>query len=459
MKLNSSRVFVLFLALFVLSVSAASSFDEGPAILVLRFDDINEINLPVAETIISWIDSEFSDIEGISVQYQDRCIFLYDECIQNAVNAGQDAGSDIVIFGSYLDRGENVHVALLSVISTDGLGLDRAELPFYFEDEYGLSVSEVSPGMPAPPVFSFFVNIVIADWMMTQNRLADASFFLESSLRYADAAPVDYLYTIYSTKAMTDVQLGKYMPAIYAFTEAIRLDPTNVDNICLRASCFDAIDSLECAVDDLMIAIELDPDNAKINAQLGGQLTQAGRLEEAQYYLDRSIELDPFCAMTFRDRSRSFYLLGQYAPALIYIDLALDLEPKSAQGHAFRGILLHFTGSNEESIDAYTTAIELEGDLEVKAWDYYGRAICYIDQEDYQAALDDLLAALECAGSSYTVLYLIGVCNMQLGNYDMAEEYLTEYLRYPLELTPVDPWTTPDLHEKAQELLDELQQM
>ncbi len=459
MKLNSYGVFVLFLALFVLPVAVESSAEEGPFVLVLRFDDIDEIYLPVAETLISWAESEFSGHEGISVEYLDMCIPLNDQCINSAVSAGQDAGSDIVFFGSYLDKGEKVHIALLGVVATDGLGMNRAELSFLFEDECGLDISEITPGSPVPRQFGFFANIVVADWMLTQNRLDDASLFFESSLQYADAVPLDYLYVIYCIKAETDAQLGKYMPAIDAFTEAIRLDPTYVNNYCLRAACFDAIDSLDNAVDDLMIAIEMDPEDAQINAQLGAQLTQAGRLEEAQYYLDRSIELDPFCAMTFRDRARSFLLMKQYESALMYIDIAVRLESDHAQGHAMRAIVLYFSGRNEESIDAYTIAIGLERDPEVLAWGYYGRASCYIDQDNYQAALDDLLTAQEYSGSSYTVLYLIGVCYMHLGNHDLAEAYFTEYLQYPLELTPVDPWTTPDLHERAQELLDELQQM
>ncbi|MCK5116937.1 MAG: tetratricopeptide repeat protein [Candidatus Aegiribacteria sp.] len=455
MKHNRRGVISLSLLIVLGLVAVAQSSDEGPAILISNFDDIDAAELPIEEVLVYWLESVFSANDDITVEYLDRYFPITDQSINVAVSAGQEAGGDIVLFGSYQDKGDRIDVNLISVITTDCPSASDF-MQILFEDEEGFSVTDLHPGSPVPPQLSFYANMIVSDWMSEQNRQSEALLFLESSLLYADAVSEDYLPELYSLIANTYRIMGMYQAAIDGFSEALNLDPTDFNSLCLRAVCYDAIDSLDLAIDDLMIAVVLDPDNATTNAQLGAQLTQAGRQEEGQQYLDRSIELDPFCAMTFRDRSRSFYLLGQYEPALTYINMALAQEPESAQGHAFKGILLQFTGEQAEAIEELTIAIELETDLEVMAWSYYARASCYMDLGDYQIALADLTASADCSPSSYTVLYLTGVCHMQLGSNELAELYLSEYLSYPLELTPVDPWTTPDLPEKAEAFLEDL---
>ncbi len=69
----------------------------------------------------------------------------------------------------------------------------------------------------------------------------------------------------------------------------------------------------------------------------------------------------------------------------------------------------------------------------------------------------DHLASLEAGGLYYTVLYMTGVCHVEFGEAEQATAYLTEYLTYPLEPHQADRWTTPDLHDRARDLLDELQ--
>lgn len=455
MKQNGIGVINLLLLIVFSLTAIAHSSDEELTILISHFDDIDDANLPVEEVLIYWLESLFSDHDEITVEYLDRYFPISDQTINLAVSAGQETGGDIVLFGSYRDNGDRIDVNLIGITATDGPSMSQV-IQILLDDGEGFSIADLHPGSQVPPQLSFYANMIVADWMSGQERLNEAILFLESSLLYADAVSEEYLHLLYSLKANAYRRIGDYGAAIDGFTEALNLNPANSNILCLRAVCFDAIDSLDLAVDDLMIAIELDPDDATINAQLGSQLLQAGRVEEGQPYLDRAIELDPFCAMTFRDRSRSFYLLGQYEPALTYINMALDQDPESAQGHAFKGILLQFTGEQEEAIEELTASIELETDPEVMAWSYYARASCYMDLGDYQTALADLTSSANCSPSSYTVLYLTGVCHMQLDNSELAEIYLTEYLRYPLELTPVDPWTTPDLHEKAETLLEDL---
>ena len=477
MKHSSRGVFSLSLLIVFSLVAMAQSSDEGFTILISDFDDIDGANLPLEEVLIHWLESVFSSNDEITVEYLDKYFPISDHGINLAVSAGHEADGDIVLFGSYFDEGDRIDVTLISVSATDYPGTTEF-MQILFEDEEGFSVTDcpgttefmqillegeegfsvtdLHPGSPVPPQLSFYANMIAADWMSDQNRLDEALLFLESSLLYADAVSEDYLSQIYILRANTYRIIGKYYTAIDGYTEALNLDPANFNSLCLRAVCYDAIDSLDLAIDDLMIALELDPDNALTNAQLGAQLMQAGRHEEGQQYLDRSIELDPLCAMTFRNRSRAFYMLGQFEPALSYINMALAQDPESAQGHAFKGILLHFTGEQTEAIEELTTSIELEIDPVVMAWSYYARASCYMDLGDYQTALADLTASADCSSSSYTVLYLIGVCHMQLGSNELAEMYLKDYLLYPLELTPADPWTTPFLHEQAEALLEDL---
>ncbi len=455
MNTRISRYLSLLMFALPLFISANGAA-EKLSILVSRVEDIDQMDLPVTETLISWLESEFSEYSDISVDFLDEEFPLEEIGVQSAITAAGSTGGDIVILGSCMDRGTRIQLDIVAANSTSG-PYEGNFIHIGFAGEDCLDITMLSPESPAPDGIRFFINLIVADWLSKEDQNEEAIPILDTALQYCDAVSRDYQTSAWTFKGDLSLVSEQYDSAIDAYSEALLLYPTDTYLLSARASCFDAIDDLESALDDLLILAEIDPNNASTIAQLGAELYQNGQYEDALLYLNHAINLDPSNAMAFRDRARVHYQKGDYDRALNDLDSALRLEPGSSQGLAFQGIVLHLAGYQDEAIEALTASIELERNPEVKAWSYYARANSYISLEDYGSALEDLTTSLECSGSSYTVLYLIGVCHMRLGDEVLAVEYLTEYLSYPLELSPMDPWTTEDLHETAAGLIEELQ--
>ena len=362
-----------------------------------------------------------------------------------------------MIFGSYRDSGTRVQMDLASVITSVGAQSNSTVLmPLDGEDR--LDIDQVYPGSPAPELIRFYINLIAAEVTGNLGEFQRTDLLLDAALQFGKSAPRDHQAIALTFKGDLSLLQNRYESAIEAYTEALELFPDDAYLLSFRASCYDALGDRESALDDLLLLAEIAPDNAATIGQLGAEFYQNGQYEDALLYLDHAIALDPTNAMAFRDRSRVFYQIGAYDRALSDLDEALLLEPGSSQGLSFRGIVLHLNGDHEAAIVDLSAAIQVERNLDVQAWSYYARANCHISLGDHEAALADLTASRECSGSSYTVLYLMGVCFIELGEPDLAATYLTEYLSYPIEITPMDPWTTEDLHEKAERLLEELEQ-
>lgn len=455
-KRKTGIVFYLGMFLIPLVVSL-EGYTEEIRISVAGIEDIDRMDLPVKETLLSWLETEFTGVGDIIIDSLEGTFPLEMDAVPSIVTAGRSNGSDIVIFGEYRDSGTKVQMDLVSVITAVGAQSNPTVL-MSLDGEDRLGIAQVTPGSPAPDIIRFYLNLIVAELMGNMGEFDKTGILLDTALQFRDTAPTDHQAIAWTFKGDLNLLQERYEPAIEAYTEALELFPEDEYLLSFRATCYDALGERESALDDLLRLADISPDNAATIGQLGAEFYQNGQYEDALLYLDHAVALDPSNAMAFRDRARVFFQIGDYEQALSDLDEALLLEPGSSQGLSFRGIVLHLNGDQEAAIDDLSAAIELERNLEVQAWSYYARANCHISLGDHEAALADLTASLDCSGSSYTVLYLMGVCFMELGEPDLATAYLTEYLSFPIEITPMDPWTTEDLHEKAERLLEELDQ-
>src|SRR5690606_8040876 len=97
-------------------------------------------------------------------------------------------------------------------------------------------------------------------------------------------------------------------------------------------------------------------------------LLKMERYQEALESFDMVIALDSSNAQAYNDRALVLSGgLNQYEEALASLEAALQIEPLNANTWYNKGIVLEKMGRNNESLDAYGKAIDLNEGLD-RAW-------------------------------------------------------------------------------------------
>ncbi len=449
---NSGTFWILMLLFVVCTMASGEGLESDVSILVSDFNDPDHLSIPAARIVKGWLEQEFRSTDYITANLLDQLVPYGESGFVDAVAAAHASNGDIVFLGSCIDDGDQISVAITSIVATDCPGT-YSRIDMFFDGQASLTPVELTLGSETPERFKFYAYLILADWMLNMNRLEEADEFLGQSLLHTENSDPEHLYIAFATYGELKQILGLDYDAIQILSSALATFPDDVFLLRRRASSFDAVGDLDAAISVLFKAHELEPDNSSLNAQLGAQLKQAERYTESMHYLGRSLEHDSSNAMVFRDCSRVHYGVGDFEPALEAIDCAIEMEPENPQGHSMRGFILYEMNNPAEAMESFDAAIERETDPVVLPWIVIGRGICRVALGDYQLALEDLNTTIEYSSSFYLAYYYMGIANLELGNTDSAEEYLTEFLSHPLVLSPVDPWTKEGLHESAEELL------
>jgi len=176
----------------------------------------------------------------------------------------------------------------------------------------------------------------------------------------------------YVTEAEQLAADGKFIQAIDAYTEAIRLDPTNVALYIAiaRAQVFAG------RYDDALIyssdALLLSPNNSAAFAVRAWALTRKGDLEEADRVIQEAIQIEPGNGI-----AHAYYAIllgnmyeqnrGPYVdPIQVAIDesnTAMALAPDKLEVRWARGYILSITGNYELAIQQYLAAIEINPNI------------------------------------------------------------------------------------------------
>ena len=111
---------------------------------------------------------------------------------------------------------------------------------------------------------------------------------------------------------------------------------------------------------------------------VGVELWEEGRLEEAIAEYDEAIRLDPQDAVAQYSRGNFYLNLGQYEKAIHDFDEAIRLDPDLALAYNSRGDAYAYLGQYERAIHDFDETIRLDPDL---ALAYNGRGLVYNNLE------------------------------------------------------------------------------
>ncbi len=218
-------------------------------------------------------------------------------------------------------------------------------------------------------------------------------------------------------------QLSRYDEAIFAYDQAIALDPNNALTWASQGHLMDllrrdpeALVSYNRAVaikadyswgllgqctllnrqssyEDALAACDaaMDGDGdfgsrnlAKAWNERSIALTGAGQYDEALASINRAVGIAPEYVAAYNHKATILWYLGQYTEALTANQQALTLDETYARGWFTRGVILRAMGRTEQALTAYEQGLDLNPFSE---WAWTNRSVILWQLADYDEAL------------------------------------------------------------------------
>ena len=248
-------------------------------------------------------------------------------------------------------------------------------------------------------------------------------------------------------------QLSQYDQAIFAYDQAIGLDPNNALTWSAQGQVLEALHRDQEALVSYNRAVAIKADYA---LALLGQCTLLNRLksyepalaacdaaidgdsdwgdrslanawnersvalagtqqyEEALASINRAVGIQPDYLAAHNHRSTILWYLGRYPEALAANRQALYLDDAYAPAWFTRGLIFRATGEYAHALSAYNQALALNP---FSAWGWTNRSLVLWQLEQYGEALDSAERAIALNSDSVQAWYNKGVALSALGDY------------------------------------------
>jgi len=192
---------------------------------------------------------------------------------------------------------------------------------------------------------------------MTRTLLAFILFFVLSLQLVADdSEPGVAAYN----RGVEALDKKDYDKAIQEFTEAIRLDPKQVNGFIYRGIAYSNKQNLDKAIDDFTEAIRLDAQMANAFYWRGTSYSKKKQFDKAIDDFTEAIRLDPKSANAFWGRGKAYASKHDDDKAIDDFTKAIRLDPKNASTFYERGVGNASKHDDDKAIDDFTKAIRLD---------------------------------------------------------------------------------------------------
>jgi len=198
-------------------------------------------------------------------------------------------------------------------------------------------------------------------WLDKGNDLYGQGKYIEAIQAYEEVIRINpNAATAWYNKGTALVKQGKYDEAIKAYGEAIRLNPNYADAWNNKGHALGSLGKHDEAIKAYNEAIRLNPNLAKAWYNKGVALARdLGKYEEAIQCFDRAIELDPNYAMAWDNKGNALDEQGKHNEAIQAFDEAIRLDPNYAMAWSNKGIALMALSRTAEANAAFAKAKEL----------------------------------------------------------------------------------------------------
>jgi len=178
--------------------------------------------------------------------------------------------------------------------------------------------------------------------------------------------------------------------------------------------------------------VRMSPETPEFHEHLGTALVHVGEIDPGIQELELAVSLDPANAGAHYSLGDVLQQQGQTAKAKVHLERALELEPKMAAAHVGMGNVLRAEGRADLAAGRYTEALSLREGRYPEA--HYNLALTYVDRSNPQKASEHFLLAIgqkpgwAIAHASLANLY---------ANWGKGSEAIEQY-QIAIELAPDD---------------------
>jgi tetratricopeptide (TPR) repeat protein len=171
------------------------------------------------------------------------------------------------------------------------------------------------------------------------------------------------------------------------------------------------------AIAPMTEAVALQPNNARIQADLGGLYVELGRPADALEYLVRAIEINPGIALAHWRLGAALQALGELEAATHALEQAVQIRPALADAHIRLGLLYKEQGRRRDALESYRKAAE--SSVEPAQKEFLKAQACMLEGRESEA--ESLLrSALVLEPDHPTAYGLLGQILAAAGRFDEA---------------------------------------
>lgn len=176
------------------------------------------------------------------------------------------------------------------------------------------------------------------------------------------------------------------------------------------------------ARDQVLRALELNPNSAQAHNMYAIYLGSGGQIYEAIQEQKRAQELEPLSPYMNTDVGMYYYYGRQYDKAIEHLNKALEIDPDYVDALKYSGAVYEQQGMHAQAIAQYQRFFALSGDQQTATAISQTYA-----KSGYRSALEKWLSILtERAKTSYVSPMNIAGIYARLGDNDRALEWMTK---------------------------------
>lgn len=223
--------------------------------------------------------------------------------------------------------------------------------------------------------------------------------------------------TQYFQQGQQAVAAGQLEKAVTLYKKTIELNPNlalyqqNLGDVLAK------IGKWEEAATVYQKAIELKPTSALSHYNLGNVQEKQGQLEQAIASYSQAIKINPNFSELYISLGSALVQKGLLYEAIANFQKAISLEPESSIAHQNLGVALEKQGQIEEGIICYRKAIEIDPGF----WEGYQKlGIALTKQGEFHQAAKIYLKACQIIPNSATVYHHYGETLAKLRRWDEA---------------------------------------
>lgn len=145
-------------------------------------------------------------------------------------------------------------------------------------------------------------------------------------------------------------------------------------------------------------ALKYDPDNARVNVNLGVLYEQLGRFPLAERHLRRSIAVETDNANAHNNLGVVLYRLGNYDAAMLEFNRTLVIDPRRLDAYTNRGLIFTRWGQHREAENSFKQVLELDPS---NALAHYNLGMVYEELHRPELAAEHYYQFLSLGGSDH----------------------------------------------------------